>query len=155
MRKHMILFGVVLALSLMIGMQVVIARTNAYIIPAEVKIWPHWLCLEDYFHGMWITAFIRLPKEYDVKDINASTVTLQVFGNNVPVSKYYILSARCFRETLIARFDRASVVNLILTQIQHMAPHATQQVTLVVTGNFYDGRIFRGKDTIFVFLMHQ
>lgn len=141
------------------------------VLEAKVKIWPRWLFLThdccDYDdgdegcswkgackcwcrRGGWMIAFIRLPKGYEVKDVNASSVALDVLGIQVPMSACRIL----WRRILIAKFDRASVIELLCPLIEHMVPWAKQKVTLIVTGNLYDGTAFQGQDTIKVCLGH-
>jgi hypothetical protein len=166
MRKQTILMVMALTLSLIIGAQLVTASLSSNIIPAKVKIWPHWLWLredycEDYGHcdlhedcghfghcekSFHVIAFITFPKGYDVRDINASSVTLQVLGSNVPLVKYHV-----WRKMFTAMFDRASVIRLLCLLMPHMSPCTSQKVTLIVTGNLYDGQAFEGKDTIRVF----
>jgi hypothetical protein len=158
-----------------VGTQLATAHMNTNVVRAKVSIWPNLLCIGSCYcdgdctnniasfgecesacefgtscaRGGWITAFIRLPKEYDAKDIDPLTVTLQVMGGSVPVSKYNVF----WRAVFIARFDRAAVVDLLCSMLGHMAPNMKQKVTLVVTGNLLDGKSFRGEDTIRVFFL--
>jgi hypothetical protein len=67
---------------------------------------------------------------------------------NVTLSQYHIF----WRKIFIAKFEKAAVIDLLYPMIEHMTPHTMQKVTLVVTGNLRDGKIFRGEDTILVFL---
>jgi uncharacterized membrane protein len=175
MRKYTLWIVLALMLSLMIGTQLATGHMNASVVHAKVDIWPRSLCIHyDYCSDGcsgdsesfgehesryecgwtctrrgWITALIRLPKEYDERDIDPSTVTLQVMGGTVPVSSYRVLSRRIF----LARFDKATVIDLLCTMIQHMAPHVKQKVTFIVTGNLLDGKIFRGEDTVRVLIL--
>jgi hypothetical protein len=155
-------------LSIILGTQLATAHMNNGVIPAKVNIWPRVLCIQNYscnndFSGNsksssecesllecdgWITAFVRLPRKYDVRDIDPSTVTLQVMEGSVPLSRYRIF----WRTIFIAKFDRDAVIDLLCPMLGHMTPHVKQKVSLVVTGNLFDGQSFRGEDTILVFL---
>lgn len=174
MRKHTLWIVLALILSLTIGTQLVTAHMNSSVVRAKVVIWPRSLCIHyDYCNDGcsggsesrsgyenscecewtctrrgWIIAFVRLPKQYDARDIDPWTVTLQVMGVSVPVSNYRVFWKRIF----LARFDKAAVIDLLCAMIGHMAPHEKQEVTFVVTGNLLDGKIFRGEDRVRVFL---
>jgi hypothetical protein len=106
------------------------------------------LCEWDCDHGRWIIAFIRLHGKYDVRDIDPSTVTLQVMDGNIPLSEYRIFWRRIF----IAKFDRDAVIDVLCPMLEHMTPHPKPKVTFEVTGNLFDGKSFQGEDTIRVIL---
>jgi len=144
MRRCTILTTLALALSFIVCTQLVTTRAGTNAIPADVDIDPDALLLGS--QGKWITAYVSLPEGYDVNTINGSSVTLQVMGSNVSVSRYNIEGS-----TLIAKFDRALVTNLLLSLIVHMSPHVKQKVSLTVMGSLYDGKGFQGSDTIEVF----
>ena len=148
MHKHTILTALALTFSLIIGIQLVTTQVRADAIPANVDIEPNSLLLKDGGCGKWITAYIRLPKVYDVNNIDGPSVTLKVNGNNVSVSMYRIQGKR-----LMAKFDRASVIRLLWPTIDHMCPRVKQDATLTVTGK-YNGDVFEGSDTIKVFYTH-
>jgi hypothetical protein len=139
-------------LAVAIGTQLATACMNTNVIHAKVNIWPSLLLIRgDYCEDDgWITAFIRLPAKYYVRDIDPSTVTLTVemTGGCVPLSEHRIF----WRKVFIAKFDRNAVIDLLCPMLEHMAPHEKQKVTLVVTGNLFDGKSFRGEDTIRVIL---
>jgi hypothetical protein len=159
-------------LCVIVGTQLAIASTNTNVIHAKVDIWPRVLCIRrgycegdsmsniesfgeceslcewDCSHGRWITAFIRLHGKYNVRNIDPSTVTLQVMDSNIPVSEYRIF----WRKIFVAKFDRDAVIDVLCPMLEHMAPHAKTKVTFVVTGNLFDGKSFRGEDTIRVIL---
>jgi uncharacterized membrane protein len=118
----------------------------ADVIAADVNIDPDSLLLKEHGVGNWITAYIKLPEEYDVKDIDVASVTLDVLGHHVLVSKYNIQG-----EVLMVKFDRALVISFLWSMIEHMSPRVKQEVTLKVTGNLYEGDAFEGSDTIRVF----
>jgi len=101
----------------------------------------------DRGFGEWVVAFIELPRGYHARDVDLSSITLQVLLGSVPVSKCYTVWGRI----IFAIFDRADVVDLIVASVGHMAPYPVQRVKLVVMGDLFDGNVFRGKDTISVF----
>jgi hypothetical protein len=82
--------------------------------------------------GKWITAYITLPEEYDVNDINISTVLLE---NTIPAEWGEVQN-----DTLMVKFDRAEVEDFI------GAPQ--ESVELTVTGELIDGTQFEGSDII-------
>ena len=117
-----------------------------------MRIQPDALLLKDDDYGKWITAIIRLPKEYDVNDIDVSSVnfTVMEIGEDVLWSTYKIQG-----DILMVRFDRATVTRWLseLPMIQHMSPSPQfkQDLTFKVTGNLNDGNSFEGSDKIRVF----
>jgi len=134
----------------MVGIQLVITQVGANVIPADVNISPDSLLLKDDGYGKWITAIIRLPKGYDVNDINVTSVAFEMveIGENVSWSRHKIQG-----KILMVKLDRATVVCAILRSpmIVHMSPHVKSEVTFRVTGNLNDGNPFEGSDKIRVF----
>lgn len=96
-------------------------------IPANVTIKPETLNLPS--KGLF-TAFITLPKPYNITDVNISTVVCEgapaVQGMIADDNKY------------MAKFDREDLVGV----------EPGDAVTLTVTGKLYDGTPFEGSDTI-------
>jgi hypothetical protein len=150
MRKHTVLKLLTLVFSLIVGIQLVITQVEANVIPADVSINPDSLLLKDDGCGKWITAIIKLPKGYDVKDINVTSVTFEVveIGEDVLWSMYKIQG-----NVLMVKFDRAMVIGAILRSpmILHMSPHVKSEVTFKVAGNLNDDNHFEGSDRIRVF----
>lgn len=150
MRKHTVLTALALTFSLIVGIQLVITQVKANVIPANVDIRPNSLLLKEGGYGKWITAHIWFSEEdYDVNNIDISSVTLEVMGGHVPVSRYNIKG-----NVLMVKFDRAMVIDFLWPMIQHMAPHVKHEVPLKVMGNLYDHNTFEGIDTIQVFYTH-
>lgn len=83
--------------------------------------------------GKWITAYIELPEDYNVGDINASTILL---NDEVPAESSKVCGTK-----LMVRFDRSEVIAL-LPQIG--------EAELTITGTLFDGTPFEGSDTIIV-----
>jgi hypothetical protein len=99
LRKHVALIGLGLALSVMIGMAFVTANMGN-VVEVYVWIWPQWLTIDGYGYyrsqgfGEWVIAFVELPRDYSAKDVDLSSITLQVNGGSVPVSTYYSIWGR-------------------------------------------------------------
>jgi len=148
MRKHVVLIVLALAFSLTILTQFVTTQVSANGIIADVDIDPDSLLLKEEGYGKWITAYIGLPEGYNVNNINVSTVTLEVMGGQVSVSRYDIQENK-----LMVKFDRTMVTSWLWSMIDHMSLHVKEKAPLdfVVTGKLDDGTTFRGKDTIIVF----
>jgi hypothetical protein len=149
MRKHIVLIALAILLSLAIGMQFVTSQVHANVISADVDIDPDALQLKEDGYGKWITAYIDLPQDYDVNNINISSVTLGVLGGQVSVSKYDVQG-----DVLMVKFDRAIVISFLWSMVVHMSPRVKQELSLTVVGNLYDGDAFEGSDTIKVFYTH-
>lgn len=149
MRKHILLIALVILLSLAIGMQFVTSQVQANMISADVDIDPNALQLKETGYGRWITAYVDLPDDYDVNNINISSVTLEVLGGHVSVSMYDVQG-----DMLMVKFDRAIVISFLWSMVGHMSPHVKQDATLTVVGNLNNGDSFEGSDTIEVFCTH-
>jgi hypothetical protein len=155
MRKHLALIGLGLAFSIMLGIALVTGHT-ANVVHVDVNIWPRFLTVDgyDWHHNHsfdeWVIAFIQLPRDYSTRDVDLASITLQVNGGgSVPVSHYYAILGRI----IVAKFDRAQVIDLLRTSMGHMTPYPVQKVTLVVTGDLHDGNVIRGEDTITVYFV--
>ena len=151
MRKHMVLTVLALMFSLITGFQLVATQVRANSLTADVDIDPDSLLLKDEErgYGKWITAYIGLPDGYDVNNISVSSVTLEVIGGHVSVSRYDVQG-----NILMVKFDRAIVISFLWPMIEHMSPRVKHEVTLTVTGNLCDGDAFEGSDSIKVFYTH-
>ena len=99
-------------------------------IPSDVDIEPDTLNLAS--KGKWISAFIWLPEDYNVADIDPKSVYLD--GEIEP--EQFRLSED--NQVAIAKFSREKV-QVILD---------IGEVELTITGNFIDGIPFEGTDTI-------
>ena len=99
-------------------------------IQAEVDVDPNTLNLNST--GKWITAFIRLPEEYDVAEIDPNSVLLE---GQIKPERFWLTEDN---QIAIAKFDREQV-QAILT---------VGDIKLTITGYFIDGIPFEGTDTI-------
>lgn len=151
MRKHTVLTALAFAFSLIIGIQLVTSQVGANVIEAIVDIDPDALLLKYDGHGKWITAYIWFSEDddYDVNDINVSSIFLEVMGGRVPASRHDVQG-----HILMVKFDRTLVISLLWYVIAHMSPRVKSEVTLEVTGDLNEGGAFEGSDTIKVFYTH-
>jgi hypothetical protein len=82
--------------------------------------------------GKWITAYITLPEDYDVNEIDISTIMLE---DTIPARWGDIQG-----DALMIKFVRSDVEDLI--------GEPNDDIELTVTGEFYDGTPFTGSDII-------
>jgi parallel beta-helix repeat protein/predicted outer membrane repeat protein len=99
-------------------------------IPAKVRIIPRRISLRS--RGKWIAAFIRLPEEYNVADIDPDTVLLQ---GDIEPQRFWFAQRH---QIAIARFSREEVRNIL----------SAGEVELTITGQLTDGTVFEGVDII-------
>jgi hypothetical protein len=107
--------------------------TIIQIIPAVIHINPDTLNLNSKIK--WVTAYIELPEDYDVTNIDVSTVNLWYEGTNVPAEWGDIQDG-----TLMVKFDGEVV--------QGLFAGPDDAAILEVTGILQDGTPFEGSDTI-------
>jgi hypothetical protein len=82
--------------------------------------------------GKWITAFIWLPDEYDVTDIEPNSVLLQ---GQINPHRFWLTEDR---QIAIAKFNREEVQNIL----------SIGDVELTISGQLTDGTAFEATDTI-------
>ncbi len=99
-------------------------------IQADVRIVPRTISLAS--SGKWIAAFLRLPEEYDVADINPNSVFLE--GKIKPER---LLLAED-EQVAIAKFDREGVQSIL----------DVGEIELTISGRLTDDTVFEAKDTI-------
>jgi hypothetical protein len=76
-----------------------------------------------------MTAYVQLPEQYRIEDINISTVTLQ----GAPAVRGNIEG-----NTLVLKFDRQKLQNIV----------TGGEIELLLSGQLTDGSIFKGTDAI-------
>lgn len=107
---------------------------NPVFVPVNVRICPKSLNLRS--QGKWITGYIKPPEGYSVSDIEVSTILL---NNTVPAERSDVQDG-----ALMVRFDKGDIKDLIRDVLDAMYGN----VTLTITGEFSDGTLFEGSDTI-------
>lgn len=89
--------------------------------------------------GKWITAYIELPENYDLNNINLESILL----NNLIHAEVQNTLISDFDSDgipdLTVKFDRSSVSNIL---------EPSENVEIIVSGQLNDGRKFIGIDTI-------
>lgn len=98
--------------------------------------------------GEWVTAYIELPKDYSVSNINASSILL---NNTVQVDPDSPVEVGDYDKDTVPdlklKFDRAEVKEFIKDSFNDNG-WRFGSVTLTVTGKLSDGTPFEGNDTI-------
>jgi len=115
---------------------------------ATVDICPQTLNLRS--EGKWVTAYIELPKGYNVTEIDATTILL---NETIPIEPHRIDIGDYDNDNipdLMVKFDRAKVIQLILNSVDTTQPNEKRFVTatLTITGKIGFKTSFRGTDTI-------
>ena len=99
-------------------------------IPSDMRIIPRTINLRS--KGQWIAAFIRLPEEYNVADIDPNSILLE---NEIKPDSFRLIEDE---QTAIARFDREQVQSIL----------DIGEVELTITGQLTDGNLFEARDII-------
>ncbi|MHC4575248.1 MAG: right-handed parallel beta-helix repeat-containing protein [Planctomycetota bacterium] len=102
-------------------------------IPATIRLSPRTLN-HLRSNGRWVTCTIKLPGDYDIGDVDVSTIVLN--GQLTPVRTV----ADRYAGKVIAKFERA--------ELQEMLYGAESPVSLSVRGELGNGTVFEGTDTI-------
>jgi len=97
---------------------------------AEARILPQTINLAS--KGKWITAFIQLPEDYNVADIDPNSIFLEdeIQAESLRVDKQ--------QQVAIAKFNRSEVRGIL----------NVGEVELTITGQLADGTAFEATDTI-------
>jgi len=118
------------------------------LIPATIDIDPDTLNLRS--RGKWITCYIELPEDYNVRDIDVSTIKL---NDTICAQPRPIAIGDYDNDTipdLMVKFNRTEVISYILANVDITERFMT--ITLTVTGKLNDGTPFQGSDTIRIIL---
>ena len=113
------------------------------VLSAVVDIDPNTLELKSRSGQNAITAYIELPKRYDVAHIIVATVKLDVYGTTVAAQFFPSWVDDYDHDRvpdLMVKFDRQEVIRALAGR--------TGDVTLTVSGQLIGGMTFSGKDTI-------
>ena len=91
-------------------------------------------------NGKWVTCYLELPEEYDVRDIDLGTVLL---NDAVPADLTHKV---CYCdadgdgiEEVMLKFDREAIIGVLMSGAD---------VLVEITGYLVDGTMFAGEDTI-------
>ncbi len=103
---------------------------EALIVQAKAEIDPHTLNLNS--KGRWITAFIWLPEEYDVVDIDPNSILLEA---QIKPERFWLTEDN---QIAIAKFDREQIQAIL----------AVGDIELTITGQLTDGTSFKASDLI-------
>jgi hypothetical protein len=108
-----------------------------------VRFCPRTLNLKS--RGKWITAIVRLPKEYNASDVDISSILI---NGTVPADqRHYIICKRW--NLIVLKFNRTAIIELIKEALNGtVCKEKSVKVLLTLTGNFSDGTPFQGKDKI-------
>ena len=106
-------------------------------LPAIIDLEPNTLNLKS--KGKWITCYIELPDDYDVAEIDVSTVMLETIPAEDSPTEVGDYDDDGISD-LMVKFDRQALIQYL--------DGATGDITLTVTGELTDGTPFEGSDTI-------
>jgi hypothetical protein len=97
--------------------------------------------------GRWITAVIRLPDDYEAKDVDISSMML---NGTVPADQYHYAIFDCGGlHVLVVKFNRTAVIELVRNSLGEAGyKKKFTKVLLTVTGKFLDGLPFQGTNKI-------
>ena len=101
-------------------------------IQADMRLIPRSISLKS--KGKWIAAFIRLPEEYDVADIDPNSVLLE---NEIKPDSFRLIKDE---QIALVKFDREQVQSIL----------DIGEVELTITGRLIDGSPFEAVDIITV-----
>jgi hypothetical protein len=99
-------------------------------IQADVRIVPRTISLAS--SGKWIAAFLRLPEEYNIADIDPNSIFLE---NEIEPERFWLSEDN---QIALIKFDREQVRNIL----------SVGKIELTITGYLMDGQLFDGTDTI-------
>lgn len=137
MRARSLLMTVCFSALILFGLQVLSPPAIASTLTATIDIKPETLNVN--MKGRWITAHIKLPEDYNISDIDMSTILLEgLFGaewSNIEGEK------------LMVKFDASSIIDYLWGKLYHMGLNRAE-ITLTVEGQLKSGIPFTGSDTI-------
>jgi len=134
--KKLTIVLIVAAFLILLGVAAIFLLPRKPVVEAVVDIKPDSVNLHD--PPKWFNASIRLPEPYNVSDINVTSLRLE----QIPAVEAVIEDS-----VLTARFDGATVTNLLWTKTYHMGLTSPAMVELKVTG-LVDETEFEGRDEI-------
>jgi hypothetical protein len=139
MRVKFLLPILYFSIFVLLGFQALSPTSNAFTLTATVDIKPETLNVN--MNGRWITAFIELPEDFNVSNIEPSTILLE------NMFKAEWTNIEC--GVLMVKFDASSLTDYLWIRLYHMGANRTQ-IALLITGELKDGTPFVGSDVITV-----
>jgi len=136
MRKSLLILMCFSAVGL-VGFQALNPSASAYTLEVTVDITPSTLNVN--MEGKWITARLGLPKDYNVRDIDTSTILLE--------GLFRAEWSNVEGKALMVKFDAHAITDYLWGKLYHMGLERTS-IELKVTGQLKDGTYFEGSDTI-------
>ena len=118
------------------------------VVTATVDIDPDTLNLRS--KGKWITGYIELPGDYNVTDVDVSTILL---NDTIPAEMRPVGIGDEDSDgipDLMVKLDRADVKSYIFANVNmtKLAQERFMTITLTITGTLTDGTPFQGSDKI-------
>ncbi|MGQ9507516.1 MAG: DUF4114 domain-containing protein [Candidatus Bathycorpusculaceae bacterium] len=108
-----------------------------------VRYYPRTLNLKS--RGRWITTIVRVPKEYNVSDVDVSSILL---NGTVPADQRHFVICKCLN-LIVLKFNRTAVIELIKESLNEtVCQKKSIKVSLTLIGKFLDGTPFQGTDKI-------
>jgi hypothetical protein len=92
--------------------------------------------------GRWITAIIKLPKNYVADDVNFSSILL---NGTIQAEKWHFCKSS---RLIVLKFSRAAVIELVKEALNDVRCRKSIEVSLTLTGKFLDGMPFQGTGKI-------
>ncbi|MGQ9531064.1 MAG: DUF4114 domain-containing protein [Candidatus Bathycorpusculaceae bacterium] len=109
----------------------------------SVRYFPRTLNLKS--KGRWITAIVRLPKNYNVSDVDVSSIML---NGTVPADQRHYEICECLN-LIVLKFNGTAVIEMIKESLNEtLCKKKFVKVSLTLTGRFLDGIPFQGTDKI-------
>lgn len=137
MRVRSLLMVVFLSALVLFSFQLLSQSSKALTLAATVDIKPDTLNLN--MKGKWITVYIELPEDYNLTDIDESTIMLEgLFSpewSNIE------------GDTLMVKFDASSVIDYLWDRLYHMGGNRGC-IELRIAGQLMDGTQLSGSDKI-------
>ena len=93
--------------------------------------------------GRWITALVELPKGYNVKEADLSTIMV---NETIRPASVHLHFGK--RSCLIIKFERKAIIDMTMGSHRCGRGHRFERVTLTVAGRLKNGEFFQGSDTL-------